>query len=100
MQKQDFSGKTYFFISESEFFDFSEFHGCKIWRLFNFDGRKFQAKSKHHGRNIWRLIFFGNYVEEAWEKKTLALGPKKYFSTFFLAPPSRGPIFGPILDPF
>ena len=31
-------------LSESEIFDISEFHGCKICHIFNFDGRKLWRK--------------------------------------------------------
>ena len=63
VQNQDFSGGFFFDLSESEIFDISEFHGCKICSLFKSGGRKFQRKLKSQGREILRF-FFGNYAEE------------------------------------
>ena len=62
--KSRFSGKYFFFdLSGSEFFDISEFHGCKIWSIFKSGGCKFQRNLKSHGCKIQRF-FFGTYVEE------------------------------------
>ena len=70
-------GNNFFDLSGSEIFDISEFHGCKIWSIFNSGGRKFQRKLKFRGREIWRLFFGGTLLRRGNQKKNWRLREKK-----------------------